>query len=156
MQPWSEVSKMTYRRRQTISISEQTRDVVYSVQTIQLEGWHHKHTLSVNKIPEQKTLQNVNLICCWKYTPCHWTWIYTYGSFHVRSTSVLQLPLPICLKFGKFIDIYCTFQQENVQQCKLSGKIWLWQMRGKRIKKSITLVLIWIESWLVTPIKVLE
>ena len=29
----------------------------------------------------------------------------SYGSFHVRSTSVLQLPPPICFKFGMFVDI---------------------------------------------------
>ena len=31
-----------------------------------------------------------------------------YESFHVRSTSVLRLPSPICFKFGMFVDIYYT------------------------------------------------
>ena len=42
------------------------------------------------------------------------------GSFHVRSTSVLQWPPPICFTFGTFVDIYYTNKNANFQLCKSS------------------------------------
>ena len=44
-----------------------------------------------------------------------------HGSLHVRSTSVLPGPLPICFKFGSFVNIYCTIQHAKYQLCKFSG-----------------------------------